>query len=120
MSDFDDARQSLIDAINDRRQFLALQDDEQALDAIFAPLDAVQEAVTEWTRSSIGVTTLDATTDDEVAQALKQDPGGIRRQAAKFQAYVAEMRLMVKDFARKARAGNGHENPTPGDPKKQA
>jgi hypothetical protein len=103
MSDFTNAEVFLQTSITKDRAFLAAQDEPATIDATLASLRAIGIAIQQWARAEISLESICKTSEELVESLEKERLQDLNQGADKFSSYVAELRRLIEDFAKKAR-----------------
>lgn len=105
MTDYDDAKAELEASIAANKTFLAARDSPANLQAAFAQLIAIRNAMGEWIRAEIGLEVLNASNDADITTGLsKAKIQDLRQDAARLHNLGIEIKELVVLIAQKAEA----------------
>jgi len=104
MTKFDDAKTDLTAAVSASKTFLQAQDAAPTLATTFAALDAIKKSLDEWTNGELSLAVLVASTDGDLETAFKiERVTALRRQRARMEVHLGELRAVVGEVAVEAR-----------------
>jgi hypothetical protein len=104
MSDFTDAKQSLLDLIASNKTFLSNQDAPATLTATFADLTTILHAIKQWAQAVMSYKGITSTSSEELqAELLDSQIQSLLSKAQSFFSHYEELKTLVGVFAAKAR-----------------